>query len=290
MVALLKEHGYKNIITRTRRELNLRDRGQVRMFFTAVQPEYVFLMAGHVGGIVANAGLPVDFLEQNAQMALNVIEASADWSVKKLVYTSSACAYPKRAENPIKEDSLLTGPMEPTNRPYALAKILGMELCKAYRQQYAKNFVVAMPTNLYGPGDHYDPITSHVLPGMVAKIHQAKLENAPSIALWGTGQPIREFLHSHDCARAHLYIMLKSEHDVTNIGGEKIRLVELADKIRRVVGYEGVLIWDSTKPDGTPDRQLDNSRMSRIGFSTMHTLDEALPSIYSDFLTQSNLT
>lgn len=287
MVDLLYAQAFFKTRYPSRQVVDLTKWDEVKRWFDFFGPEYVFMMAGKVGGIIANQNEPVEFLEQNAQMAVNVIRASAMTGVQKLVYTSSSCAYPKHAGNPISEESLLCGPMEPTNRPYALAKILGMELCASYCREYGKNFVCTMPTNLYGPGDHYSVENSHVLPGMMTKIHAAKLDSAAEVVLWGTGTPIREFLHSVDCARAHLSVMEDSASaGVTNLGGEKICLRDLAAKIAKVVGYTGTIVWDTTKPDGTPDRQLDNNRALRAGFTPLLTLTDTLPGIYSDFLNQ----
>jgi GDP-L-fucose synthase len=287
-LSALHHSGFLNVITRDKKDLDLRDSRAVSKFFDSERPEYVFMMAGRVGGIAANNDYPVEFFSDNIQMAVNVINAAATYGVTKLLYTSSSCAYPKYAgEVPIQECQLLTGEMEPTNKPYALAKIGGMALCEAYRRQHGCQFFSTMPTNLYGIGDHYHPTESHVLPGIIQKIHQAFANGEPSVQLWGSGRPIREFLYSADCARAHIILMNEETNfDVTNIGGEPIMLIDLAHRIADVIGYRGTILWNTNHPDGTPERRLESSRILSTGWAPALLLDEALPIVYQDFLSR----
>ncbi|MDR0534170.1 MAG: GDP-L-fucose synthase [Verrucomicrobiales bacterium] len=274
------------VITRTRRELDLTDTVAVRNFFSAEQPEVVVIAAAKVGGIKANNDYPVDFLLENLKIQNNLIEAAANSKVQKLLFLGSSCIYPKFATQPIREDSLLTGILEPTNEPYALAKITGIKLCLAYRKQYGLNFISAMPTNLYGPGDNYDPVTSHVLPALIGKFHRAKINQAPEVVLWGSGTPRREFLHADDLASACLLLLEKyNDPEPINIGcGEDLAISELAELVRNTVGYQGQISWDASQPDGTPRKLLDISRIRQLGWSPKISLADGLKRTYQEFL------
>jgi GDP-L-fucose synthase len=282
----LERRGFNNVVTTTKNETDLKDWSQVAGFFANHRPEYVFLAAAKVGGIAANAAAPVDFLQDNLLIQTNVMQASYELDVKKLLFLGSACAYPKHAECPIKESALLTGPLEPSNAPYALAKIAGITLAQSYAKQYGCRFISAMPTNLYGPGDHYDLENSHVLPGMVRRIHEAKTTGASEVTLWGSGNPTREFLFSDDLARACLLLMEKYDSpELINIGfGEAISLRELANKIRWELDFHRPVKWDTTRPDGTPLRSLDSSKIFNLGWRPIVSLEEGLRISYEDFL------
>lgn len=285
---VLREAGFENLVTATRQEVDLTNPTEVQWFFSSHLPEYVILSAARVGGIIANATYPVEFMEQNLHIELNVLQNAREYGVKKLLFLGSACAYPKFAENPIREDSLLTGSLEPSNECYALAKIAGIKLCDAYRQEYRSDFISAMPTNLYGIGDHYDLTNSHVIPGIMHRMHRAKLEQQEALTLWGSGKATREFLYADDLARACLVLMDKySESGPVNVGGLELKSIqEIAEEIANVVGYYGKLIWDTTKPDGTPARKLDGSRMRALGWEPKISLHEGLSKAYEDFLCQ----
>lgn len=287
IVRALKKGGYANIITRTRAELDLLDQKAVTSFFEKEQPEYVFLAAAKVGGIVANRNSPADFIYENLAVETNVIHAAHEAGVKKLLFLGSSCIYPREAPQPIKEEYLLTGPLEETNRAYALAKIAGIELCQAYRKQYGDNFIAVMPTNLYGPGDNFDLTTSHVLPALIRKFHEAKAAGSPSVSVWGSGTPRREFLHVDDLASACVFLMESyDENDIVNIGtGEDLPIKELAERIGRTVGYEGTIDWDTSKPDGTPRKLLDVSRLHALGWHHSIPLEDGLRSTYDWYLT-----
>jgi GDP-L-fucose synthase len=274
------------VITRTRQELDLTDTVAVRNFFSAEQPEVVVIAAAKVGGIKANNDYPVDFLLENLKIQNNLIEAAANSKVQKLLFLGSSCIYPKFATQPIREDSLLTGILEPTNEPYALAKITGIKLCQAYRKQYGLNFISAMPTNLYGTGDNYDPVTSHVLPALIGKFHRAKINQAPEVVLWGSGTPRREFLHADDLASACLLLLEKyNDPEPINIGyGEDLAISELAELVRNTVGYQGQISWDASQPDGTPRKLLDISRIRQLGWSPKISLADGLKRTYQEFL------
>jgi len=278
--------GYKHLITRSRAELDLMDSGAVARFFDEAQPAVVVVAAAKVGGIKANADFPVEFLLQNLKIQNNLIEHAARSGVRKLLFLGSSCIYPKFAPQPILEDSLLTGALEPTNEAYALAKIAGIKLCQAYCHEYGKNFISAMPTNLYGPGDNFDLETSHVLPALIRKMHDAKTAGAAQVTLWGTGVARREFLHVDDLARACRFLL---EHydspEVVNVGcGEDITIRELAEMIRDIVGFQGELVFDSTKPDGTPRKLLDTSKIRSHGWEPQIALREGITSTYQWFL------
>ena len=279
---LLRRNGHTNLVVRSRSDLDLRDQRAVDEFFRDVRPELVFVAAGRVGGIHANDTQPADFLYDNIMIAANVIHAAARFDTKKLLYLGSSCVYPRMAAQPITEDQLLTGPLEPTNEGYAIAKIAGLKLCEFYRRQYRKNFISAMPTNLYGPDDSFDPLQSHVVPALMRRVHEAKESGAPSVTVWGTGTPLREFLHVDDLASA-LVVLMKSydEQRTINIGsGEEVTIAGLADAMRKAVGYSGDIKFDRTKPDGTPRKALDNSRIRALGWSPGIPLERGLRDTY----------
>ena len=281
----LEAEGHSTLVTRTSAELDLTDARAVNGFFEAERPECVFLAAARVGGIMANATYPADFIRDNLAIELNVIDAAYRYGVEKLLFLGSSCIYPKFAAQPIREDSLLTGKLEPTNEAYAIAKIGGIKLCEAYNRQYGTNFISVMPTNLYGPNDNFDIETSHVLPAMIRKFHEAKLSNAPQVTVWGTGSPRREFLHVDDLADACVYLMRTySESELINAGvGKDISIGKLAELVRDIVGYRGSIAYDTTKPDGTPRKLLDVSRLQALGWQPKITLREGVEQTYNWF-------
>lgn len=280
---LLLEQGYENIITRTSAELDLRNQAAVNAFFAAEQPEYVFLAAAKVGGIVANNTYRADFVYENLMMEANIIHAAYVNQVQKLLFLGSSCIYPKLAPQPLKEEYLLSGYLEPTNQPYAVAKIAGIEMCDAYRAQYGCNFISAMPTNLYGPNDNYDLEKSHVLPALFRKFITAKRTGVSEVLLWGTGSPLREFMYVDDLAEACLFLMLNhNESGLVNVGvGEDLSIFDLAAKISTLVGFEGKTVWDSSKPDGTPKKLMDVSKLTALGWKASTSLDEGLQKVYA---------
>jgi GDP-L-fucose synthase len=280
----LEKEGFTNIITRTSSELDLRNQQQVVDFFATVRPDYVFLAAAKVGGIVANNTYRAEFIYDNLMIQSNVIHRSHVNKVKKLLFLGSSCIYPKMAPQPLKEEYLLAGPLEPTNEPYAIAKIAGIKMCEAYRAQYGCDFISVMPTNLYGPNDNYDLQTSHVLPALLRKFHEAKLNRADSVTLWGTGTPRREFLHVNDLADACYFLMTNySDSGIVNVGvGEDISINELADLIQSIVGYTGKINWDNTKPDGTPRKLMDVGRINQLGWKASIQLDKGVESVYRE--------
>ena len=280
----LQQAGYERFVLRTSKELDLRHQQAVADFFAAEKPDYVFLAAAKVGGILANDTYRADFLYDNLMIQNNVIHQSFVHGVKKLLFLGSSCIYPKFAEQPLREESLLTGILEPTNEPYAIAKIAGLKLCENYRRQYGCNFVSVMPTNLYGPGDNYDLRKSHVLPALVRKIVTAQVTEQPEVEIWGTGSPLREFLHADDLADACFFLMQQSEQpDLINIGvGEDISIKDLALLICELVGYQGALRFDSTKPDGTPRKLMDVSRLHALGWKHRISLREGIAQILAD--------
>ncbi|GGN04519.1 GDP-L-fucose synthase [Thermus composti] len=282
----LRAEGYTNLVTRTRQELDLRDQAAVNRFFEEERPEYVFLAAAKVGGILANSTYPADFIRDNLLIQTHVIDAAYRYGVKKLLFLGSSCIYPKYAPQPLKEGYLLTGPLEPTNEPYAVAKIAGIKMCQAYRRQYGFNAISLMPTNLYGPGDNFDLTTSHVLPALIRKFHEAKEEGRKEVVVWGTGTPRREFLHVDDLADAALFLMEHYEsEEIINVGvGEDISIRELAELIARIVGFEGEIVYDTTKPDGTPRKLLDTSRLFALGWRPKIPLEEGIRQTYRWFL------
>ena len=263
IVRKLQAEAYTNLVLRTSSELDLRNQSQVENFFTSEKPEYVFLAAAKVGGIMANNTYRADFLYENLMIESNVIHQSYVHKVKKLLFLGSSCIYPKLAPQPLKEEYLLSGYLEETNEPYAIAKIAGIKLCESYRRQYGCNFISAMPTNLYGPNDNYDLEKSHVIPALIRKFHEAKVNNSPSVAVLGSGKPLREFMHVDDLAEACLFLIKKYDSSVfINIGsGVELSIKELAQLIRTVVGFSGQITWDTTKPDGTPRKLMDTSKM-----------------------------
>jgi len=273
------------VLTKPRRELALGNPIAVLRFFARERPDQVYLAAAKVGGILANAQYPADFIRNNLLVTLNVLEAARESGVKKLVFLGSSCIYPKLASQPISEDALLTGPLEPTNEPYAVAKIAGIHLCRSYNRQYGTNFVSVMPTNLYGPGDNFDLNTSHVLPAMIRKFHEAKVSGASSVTIWGTGTPRREFLHVDDLADACVHVMAHHDgNELVNIGcGEDIAIAELARLVANVVGFSGALEFDTSKPDGTPRKLLDVSRLSKQGWRASIPLMEGVTETYRWF-------
>ena len=286
IVRKLREKGYQNLVYRTRKELDLRDKNQVDEFFEREKPEYVFLAAAKVGGIVANNEFPADFIRDNLMIQTNVIDAAYRNGVKKLLFLGSTCIYPKFAPQPLKEEYLLTGELEPTNEPYAIAKIAGIKMCQSYNRQYGTKYISVMPTNLYGPNDNFDLHTSHVLPALIRKFHEAKENNAPYVEVWGTGTPRREFLYSDDLADACIFLMKNYEgNEIINIGvGKDISIKELAEKIKNVVGYQGEIKFDTSKPDGTPRKLVDVSRINALGWKASISLDEGLQKVYQWFL------
>ncbi|HMU46611.1 MAG TPA: GDP-L-fucose synthase [Chitinophagaceae bacterium] len=280
----LAREGYDNIIVRTSKQLDLRNQQQVIDFMAAEKPEYIFLAAAKVGGIIANNTFRGEFLYDNLMIQSNVIHEAYRNDVKKLLFLGSSCIYPKLAPQPLKEDSLLTGPLEPTNEPYAIAKIAGLKMCEAYRSQYDCNFITVMPTNLYGPNDNYDLQNSHVLPAMLRKFHEAKERGDTSVTLWGTGSPRREFLHADDLADACFFIMQQyNEGEPLNIGvGEDIAIKDLAELIKNITGFNGKIVWDSSKPDGTPRKLMDVSRLTKAGWKASIGLEEGIKKVYGE--------
>ena len=282
----LQEKGYTNLIYRTSSELDLRDKFSVDAFFAEEKPEFVFLAAAKVGGIVANNEYPADFIRDNLLIQTNVIDASYRNNVEKLLFLGSTCIYPKLAPQPLKEEYLLTGELEPTNEPYAIAKIAGIKMCESYNRQYGTKYISAMPTNLYGPNDNFDLKTSHVLPALLRKFHEAKESNAPFVEMWGTGAPKREFLYSDDLADACVFLMDTYEgNEIVNIGvGDDIAIKELGEKVKAVVGYEGEIQFDTTKPDGTPRKLVDVTKINSLGWKATTSLEEGLEKAYQWFL------
>ena len=293
----LQELGYTNLILKTHQELDLTEKKETRAFFEEYRPEFVFLAAAKVGGILANDTYRAEFIHDNLAIQTNVIHESYRVDVKRLMFLGSSCIYPRDCPQPIKEEYLLTGELELTNRPYAVAKIAGIEMCWSYNRQYGTRSIAVMPTNMYGLGDNYHPQNSHVLPALLRRTHEAKLENSPQIVVWGSGKPLREFLYADDMAEACVYMMNLSdekyskligdeEHEppLINIGsGQEYTIKELAQTICKVIGYEGELIFDSSKPDGTPRKLLDSSRLNSIGWRATTKLEEGLSKVYDDF-------
>lgn len=282
----LKSKGFENIITRTSKELDLRNQAAVNIFFKEEKPEYVFLAAAKVGGIQANNTFRADFLYDNLMIQANIIHAAATEKVTKLMFLGSSCIYPKMAPQPLKEEYLLTGSLEQTNEPYAIAKIAGIKLCEYYRDQYSCNFISVMPTNLYGVGDNYDLNNSHVLPALIRKMHEAKIKNADEVVVWGTGTPKREFLYADDLAEACTYLMDNyNEKELINIGtGEDLSIKELAMLVKDIIGFTGPLVFDETKPDGTPRKLMDVSKVHSRGWKHKIDLKQGIQLAYQDFL------
>jgi len=285
----LESQGYNNIVVRTHSEMDLRNQEQVNRFFDQEKPDYVFLAAAKVGGILANSQAPADFCYDNLLISANVVHAAYEHNVKKLLFLGSSCIYPKMAPQPIKEEYLLTGALEPTNEGYALAKISGMQLCKFYRRQYGCDFISAMPTNLYGINDNFDLTSSHVLPAMIRKFHEAKIENKPEVVLWGTGKVLREFLFVDDLADALVHLMNHySAESHVNIGtGEDLSIHDLALIVKEVVGYQGNIVYDSSKPDGTPRKLLDVSLLHSTGWHHKVNLQQGIEIVYNWYQKQT---
>jgi GDP-L-fucose synthase len=280
----LQAQGYSNFVLRTSSELDLRNQKDVFDFFSKEKPEYVFLAAAKVGGIVANNTYRADFLYENLMIQCNVIHQAYLNGVQKLLFLGSSCIYPKMAPQPLKEEYLLTGLLEPTNEPYAISKIAGIKMCDAYRSQYGCNFISVMPTNLYGPNDNYDLSNSHVLPALLRKFISAKREGADSVTIWGTGSPLREFLHADDLAEACLFLMDGyNEAGLVNIGvGEDISILDLANLVKRIVGFEGEIQLDNSKPDGTPRKLMDVSKLNGLGWKASTSLEEGIKMVYEE--------
>jgi GDP-L-fucose synthase len=287
IVRYLQREGYTKIITKNSSELDLRDQLDVRKFFNKEKPQFVFVSAAKVGGIMANNTYGGEFIYDNLSVQNNVIHESYKNGVQKLLFLGSSCIYPKFSAQPMKESYLMTGELEPTNSPYAIAKIAGIEMCKAYNKQYGTNFVSVMPTNLYGPGDNYDLQNAHVLPSLIRKFHEAKINNAETVTVWGTGNPRREFLHADDAAAACFFIMKNyNDSSIVNIGcGEDHSIKEMAIQIKSIVGFKGDIIFDTTKPDGTMQKLLDVSKMTNLGWKYSIDLNSGLQYTYKDFST-----
>jgi len=286
IVRRLQNEGFKNLHTRTRKELDLMDRAAVRAFFENVRPDYVVDAAARVGGIAANFEKPVEFLIENLTIQNNVIQAAADFGVTKLLFLGSSCIYPKLAPQPLCEEALLTGPLEPTNDAYAIAKIAGIKLCQAYAREYGKNFISGMPTNLYGPNDNFDLHTSHVLPALIRKVHEAKQAGSEDVSVWGSGTPRREFLHVDDLAGACFFLLENyNSPEIVNIGcGEDVSIRELAEMVCDVLGYEGELVFDASKPDGTPRKLMNVGRLLSLGWKPRIGLQDGIRDAYEWFL------
>lgn len=290
LVRLLQAKGYRNLLCRTSQELDLRDSRQVEHFFAETNPEYVMIAAAKVGGILANSSFPAEFLYENLAIQTNLIHQAYLHRVKKLLLLGSSCIYPRDCPQPIREEYLLTGPLEPTNEWYAIAKIAGVKMCQAYRRQYGCDFIAAMPTNLYGHNDNFDLTTAHVLPALIRRFHEAKDISEPP-TLWGTGSPRREFLHVDDCAEACLVLMERhSGEDIVNVGaGKDIPIAELATLVAEVVGYKGEIRWDRTKPDGTPRKLLDCRRMTALGWTSRVSIQEGIGRTYRWYVEQKRI-
>lgn len=283
IVRKLKKLGYNNLCLKTRKELDLLDPKRVKVFFNKEKPEYVFLAAAKVGGIMANKNYPADFIYQNLQIQNNIINSSYTTNVKKLLFLGSSCIYPKLAKQPIKEEYLLTGPLEQTNNAYAIAKIAGIIECQSYNKQHGTNFISIMPTNLYGPNDNFDLENSHVLPALIRKFHEAKINNKPEVTIWGSGKAKREFLHVDDLASASIFLMKKyDDNEIINVGtGEDISIKELVKTIKEIVDFKGKILWDKSKPDGTPRKLLDVKKLSSLGWSYKISLRDGIKSTYN---------
>jgi len=278
----VQAEGFENLLLRTSGELDLRNQGQVAEFFKQEKPDYVFLAAARVGGILANNSYPAEFIYDNLAIQTNIIHHSYLNGVKKLLFLGSSCIYPKLAPQPMKEEHLLTGPLEPTNAPYAVAKIAGITMCQSYNRQYGTCYISAMPTNLYGPGDNFDLETSHVLPALIRKFHEAKVKNAQHVEIWGSGTPRREFLYVDDLADACLFLMQEyTDGEIINVGvGEDVTILELAGIVKEVVGFEGDIVMDRSKPDGTPRKLLNVEKINALGWKPRVTLQEGIKQVY----------
>ena len=285
----LHQQGFTQLIGKTRAELDLLDTEAVAQFFEQEKPAYVFDAAAKVGGILANNSYPAQFLYENLQIQNNLIHSTYVAGVKKFLFLGSSCIYPRLASQPMKEESLLTGPLEPTNEWYAIAKIAGIKMCQAYRRQYGCDFISAMPTNLYGPHDHYDLQNSHVLPALIRKFHEAKISGQREVVCWGTGSPLREFLYSEDLADACVFLMANySEESFINIGsGLEISIKALSETVGRIIGFDGKIVWDNSKPDGTPRKLMDSSRLFALGWKPKVSLEDGIRLTYEDFLSKT---
>src|SRR5688572_10210027 len=281
----LQRQGFSNLVGHTRAELDLLNAAAVREFYAKEKPEFVFVAAAKVGGILANNNHPAQFLYENLQIQNHLIHGAHEADVKKLLFLGSSCIYPKHAPQPLKEEHLLTGPLEPTNEWYAIAKIAGIKMCAAYRREYGRDFISAMPTNMYGPNDNYDLQNSHVLPALIRKFHEAKESGANQVVCWGTGQPLREFLYADDLARASLFLMEEySDEQFVNVGyGSDVSIRELAETVKRIIGFTGEIVWDKSKPDGTPRKLLDSSRLLALGWKSQVSLEQGIALAYEDF-------
>lgn len=288
LVRALQAKGYRNLLTRTHQELDLINQAAVEKFFDDNRPEFVFLAAAKVGGIFANNTYPAEFAYSNLQIQNNIVHSSYKSGTAKLLFLGSSCIYPKFAPQPIREDALLSGHLEETNKAYALAKIAGIIMCQSYNRQYGTDFISVMPTNLYGPNDNYHPQNSHVLPAMIRRFHEAKVAQAPTVTIWGTGVALREFLHADDLADACVFLMNHyDESDIVNIGsGSEISIRELAHLVQETVGYRGKIVFDTAKPDGTPRKLIDSSRLNKMGWKSSISLPDGLKQTYADFLKQ----
>jgi GDP-L-fucose synthase len=291
LLRLLQAEGYGNLVLRTSAQLDLRDQGATAAFFREERPEYVLLAAAKVGGIVANQSCPAQFIYDNLMIQANVIHSAYLCGAAKLLFLGSSCIYPRLAAQPIREDALLTGPLEPTNEPYAIAKIAGIKMCQSYNRQYGTRFICAMPTNLYGPNDNFDLDHAHVLPALLRKFHEAKCAGATSVTVWGSGRPFREFVHVDDVARASLFLMEHYEGwEPVNVGsGEEVSIAELAQRMAEVVGFTGEILFDASKPDGTPRKLCDVSRIHELGWRHRITLEQGLRDTYAWYLDQESV-
>ena len=301
IVRYLQVQGFNNIVTRARPELDLADQSATSRFFERERPDWVFLAAAKVGGILANQSQPADFISENLSIQTNLIQSARQCGVKRLMFLGSSCIYPRDCPQPIKEEYMMSGPLESSNRPYALAKLAGIEMCWAFNRQYGTDYIAVMPTNLYGPNDNYDPANSHVLPALVGKMHKAKIESRSSVQVWGTGNVRREFLHADDMAAASLFLMglphdtygsiahSNTEAPIVNVGcGSDLTIRELAELIQEIVEFKGELLFDHTKPDGTPRKLLDVSKLNRFGWKPKINLRDGLQSVYRDFLSRQS--
>ncbi|WP_100486940.1 GDP-L-fucose synthase family protein [Sporolactobacillus pectinivorans] len=290
IVRNLQDRGFHHLVCRTHDELDLTDYQKVGEFFQSENIDYVFLAAAKVGGILANSQYPAEFIKENLMIEINVIDWSYKTGVRKLLFLGSTCIYPRMAEQPIRESELLNGTLEPTNEAYALAKITGIKMCESYNKQYGTNYISVMPTNLYGPNDNYNQVTSHVLPALVRKFYDAKRSGDPYVTVWGTGRPKREFLHSDDLADACIYLMDHYDGpDIVNIGvGKELTIRELAERIKKIIGYTGEIRFDTSKPDGTPRKMIDVSKLNDLGWKATISLDQGLERTYREFLLNLN--
>lgn len=291
LVKALQDAGFQNLLLRSKQDLNLRDQSEVESFFLRERPQHVYLAAALVGGIHANNTYPADFIYDNLLIQCNVINAAYRHGAEKLLFLGSSCIYPRLCPQPMKEEYLLTGPLEPTNEPYAVAKIAGIKMCQAYNRQHGTRFISVMPTNLFGPNDNYHPLNSHVLPALIRRFHEAKVEGRPEVTVWGTGAPRREFLYSEDMADACLHLMNSYDgSEIVNIGcGQDRTISELTELVAVTVGYKGRIVWDHTKPDGMPRKLLDITRLHSLGWDRYTPLESGLAMAYRDYLENQNI-